>query len=65
MIKVTNRHRWENTKDATAYIGWFGCTTYYSYRFCADGMFTPNVDLPAIIIILSVARMMKILIKEG
>ena len=64
-MRVTDQRKWERTKNGAAYIGWFTCITYYAYQYNMSDSFKPTVDLPAIIIILSVARMAKILIKEG
>ena len=64
MIKVTDQHKWERAKNATAYTGWLSCIIYYSYQY-GQGMAAPKIDIPMIIMILSLARLMKILIKEG
>lgn len=64
-MRVTDTHKWERTKNGAAYLGWTFSIIYYSYRYNVSDSFKPTVDLPAIIIILSVARMAKILIKEG
>ena len=63
-MRVTDQRKWERTKNGAAYTGWLFCVIYYSYQY-GQGAEAPQVDLPMIIMILSLARMAKILIKEG
>jgi hypothetical protein len=63
-MKVTDQHKWERTKNSAAYIGWLFSVVYYLHQY-ANGAPAPDIELPMIIGILSVARMLKILSKEG
>lgn len=63
-MRVKDARKWERTKNGAAYTGWLFCVIYYLYQY-GQGAEAPQIDLPMIIGILSVARMLKILIKEG
>lgn len=63
-MKITDIRKWERTKNVAAYTGWLFCVIYYSYQY-GQGAEAPQIDLPAIIMILSLARMAKILMKVG
>lgn len=63
-MKVKDTHKWERAKNGAAYAGWLFCVIYYSYQY-NQGAEAPQFDLPMIIMVLSLARMAKILIKEG
>ncbi len=63
-MKVTDQHKWERTKNGAAYAGWLFSVIYYLHQY-SNGAPAPDIELPMIIGVLSVARMLKILIKEG
>lgn len=63
-MRVKDAHKWERAKNGAAYAGWAFSVIYYLHQY-SNGAPAPDIDLPMIIGILSVARMLKILIKEG
>lgn len=63
-MRVTDTRKWERTKNGAAYAGWAFSVIYYLHQY-SNGAPAPDIELPMIIGVLSVARMLKILIKEG
>ena len=63
-MKVTDIAKWERTKDRAAYIGWLCCLIYFT-RIYSQGASAPDISIPVIVLIFSITRLLKIMMKEG
>jgi uncharacterized membrane protein len=61
MIKITNRKRWENTKDVITVFVWTGLLALFAYRAAND--ISTEFDLLSMVIAVAGWRMAKMIVE--